>query len=51
MSPEEAQRIVTTVIETLEGRGGFDWWWEQLEPDLQEDVKAEMQRNILAVSS
>jgi hypothetical protein len=31
-----------TVIELLAERGGFDWWWDEIDPEIQAEIVAEL---------
>lgn len=33
-----ADAIVTDVMEELNGRGGFDHWWGNIDPDIQKEI-------------
>lgn len=30
--------IYTAVFEELESRKGFNWWWDDLDEDIQDDI-------------
>lgn len=34
------------VIKVLQGRGGFDGWWDQLDEEIQQDVMQEIQSTL-----
>jgi len=41
--PEE---IVDDVMMRLKGRKGFDWWWGDLEEEIQEEIEADLTRCV-----
>jgi hypothetical protein len=34
----KAGKIVDRVLGELSGRKGFDWWWDELDPDIQVEI-------------
>lgn len=35
----EAQKIAQAVLEELESRKGFDWWWDDLDALVQSEIE------------
>jgi hypothetical protein len=31
--------IVEEILHELKGRKGFDWWWEEMDEDIQQEIK------------
>lgn len=46
MNSEVEKDIVLDILAILLDRKGFDWWWEDLEDELQQEIEQEC---ILAV--
>lgn len=44
MDLQESRAAAKRVLEELQGRKGFDWWWHDIEPR----VKAEIRQAIAA---
>lgn len=40
MNPEfpDPHIVVAEILHILSGRGGFDWWWEDLEEDIRDEI-------------
>lgn len=34
------------IIDALSDRKGFDWWWDDLDPDIQAEIVAELDHLI-----
>lgn len=34
-----ASRIVETVLREFSSRKGFDWWWEDIDEDVQQEIR------------
>lgn len=41
-----AAMLVEVVLNTLDARGGFDGWWDDIYPDVQADIKQELGARI-----
>lgn len=39
MDEATAKGIVDAVLRELEGRKGFDWWWDDLDADIQKEIR------------
>lgn len=39
MEPDTARRIVNAVLNNLNGRAGFDGWWDDIDPETQEEIR------------
>ncbi len=44
-----AGRIVEVVLTLLEGRKGFDWWWDDLDSDIRDEIRRALQRKVRGV--
>lgn len=40
------KQIARIIIEVLENRKGFDWWWDNLDKDIQNEIIEEIAENI-----
>jgi hypothetical protein len=38
--------LADVAIRVLSDRKGFDWWWEDLDTDIQEDIKQELREAL-----
>lgn len=38
--------IVDQIIANLSDRSGFDAWWEQIEPDIRDEIKESLIKNV-----
>jgi hypothetical protein len=36
---DHAHDLAVTAIRTLEGRKGFDWWWDSLDEGIQDEIR------------
>jgi hypothetical protein len=41
--------VVDAVLNDLEDRSGFDWWWDDIDPDIREEIKAELAAKVRTV--
>ena len=41
MPPKEIE-IARAVLKELKGRKGFDWWWDELDEDIKEEIETEL---------
>lgn len=32
-------KIVMAILEELRSRKGFDWWWDELDKDIQQEIR------------
>jgi len=39
ITTEQARKAVDIVLEELNGRGGFDHFWDSVDKDIQEEIK------------
>lgn len=39
---EAADVVLKRIMSKLEGRKGFDWWWDKIDPETQEEIKTEL---------
>lgn len=52
MAPENttplslADRITDEVLRELEDRKGFDWWWDELDDEIQGDIKDALKSRV-----
>lgn len=44
-----ASTIVTAVMDELEGRAGFDHWWDDIYEDIQQEIIDELKLKVLAL--
>ena len=44
-----ASTIVNAVLMELEGRKGFDWWWDDLDEDIRQEITDELKLKVLAL--
>ena len=50
MSTEDnAHQASDAVLRELEGRKGFDWWWDDLDGDIQAEIRDEVAERIREV--
>ena len=42
-----ATDIVEAILNELRGRKGFDWWWD----DLEEDIKQEIRESLIHITN
>ncbi len=43
---ELGDQIVDRVLHCLNGRGGFDGWWQDIDPEIQDEIKQELSDQI-----
>ena len=43
---EEVGAIADAILANLLDRKGFDWWWHDLDADIQQDIRDEIIRTI-----
>jgi hypothetical protein len=41
-----AQRAAKAAIKVLEGRGGFDHWWDEIDDEIKAEIMDEMMTEI-----
>ena len=44
-----ASEIAAAVLSELEGRKGFDWWWDDLDEDIQQEIREALTERVAAV--
>lgn len=37
-----AQKIVKAILDELNDRKGFDWWWDELDADIRNEIRDEL---------
>lgn len=37
-----AKKVVKEILDELDGRGGFDGWWDSVDEETQEDIRTEL---------
>lgn len=48
MGDEQADRIVDAVLRELNGRGGFDHWWGNIDHEIREEIRETLRRQVQA---
>jgi len=41
------KKIVDDMLSTLNGRGGFDGWWDDIDEETQQEIRGELELNLL----
>lgn len=51
MTSEQAHTIVNAILDNLEGRSGFDWWWGDIPEDVQDEIRDDLAAAVERVAS
>ncbi len=44
--PDLYEQIAKKIVDDLEGRSGFDGWWEDIDPPIQAEIHEEIASTI-----
>lgn len=42
----EARKLTKLVIKFFQDRGGFDEWWDSLEPSIRKEIEADLEEAL-----
>ena len=48
-TPLLPHQIVTAILDELQGRGGFDHWWDDIDEEIQEEITNSLILTVQAV--
>lgn len=44
-----AELIVKAVLDELDGRGGFDHWWEEIDRETRQDIVESLEHRVTKI--
>jgi hypothetical protein len=47
----KAKQVVEVVLNELGGRGGFDHWWDNIDEDIQDEIREKLVKLVMEVDT